>query len=308
MHKVKKAILPIAGMGTRFLPASKAMPKEMLTLVDKPVIQYVVEEAIASGIEEIIMVTGRGKHTIEDHFDRSIELESYLEKRGQIAELENVRKISDLCDFWYIRQKEALGLGHAILRTRDLISDEPFAVLLGDDIMHSDREPVLMQLIETHLETGVSVVGVQAVEGPRISKYGVVDPITGNHPANTVLVKGFVEKPPFEKAPSKLAIMGRYILTPEIFYWLEKVECDHKGEIQLTEGLNMLCQNSPVYARDFYGKRYDTGDKLGFLMATVEFALRRDDLGDEFREYLASLRPLADRRRSDIGLAGKGPV
>lgn len=298
MHKVRKAILPVAGMGTRFLPASKAMPKEMMTLVDKPVIQYIVEEAIASGIEEIIMVTGRGKHAIEDHFDRSVELENHLEKRGQKIELENVRKISELCDFWYIRQKEALGLGHAVLRARDLIGDEPFAVLLGDDVMYSDREPVLMQLIETHLETGASVVGVQPVEGPEISKYGVIDPVTGVHPPDTVLVKGFVEKPPFEKAPSKLAIMGRYILNPEIFYWLEKVEGDHKGEIQLTEGLNMLCKESPVYARDFYGKRYDTGDKLGFLKATVEFALRREDLGDEFSEYLATLWPQMDRRKS----------
>ena len=301
MHKIRKAILPVAGMGTRFLPASKAMPMEMLTLVDKPVIQYIVEEAIASGIEEIIMVTGRGKHTIEDHFDRSVELEHHLEKRGQRTDLENVKKISDLCDFWYIRQKEPLGLGHAVLRARDLIGDEPFAVLLGDDVMYSDRQPVLMQLIETHLETGASVVGVQPVEGPRISKYGVVDPVTGNHPQNTVLVKGFVEKPPFEKAPSNLAILGRYILSPEIFYWLEKVEHDHKGEIQLTEGLNLLCQESPVYARDFYGIRYDTGDKLGFLKATVEYALRRDDLGDEFREYLSSLTPHVECRKTGSG-------
>ncbi len=298
MHKVKKAILPVAGMGTRFLPASKAMPKEMLALVDKPVIQYVVEEAIASGIEEIIMVTGRGKNAIEDHFDHSIELENHLEKRGQLTELEGVRKISNLCDFWYIRQKEPLGLGHAILRARDLIDDKPFAVLLGDDVMYSDREPVLMQLIETYLETGASVVGVQTIEGPQISKYGVIDPVPGSEKGSSVLVKGFVEKPPFEIAPSKLAILGRYILTPEIFDYLEKVEHDHKGEIQLTEGLNMLCKKSPVYAHDFYGKRYDTGDKLGFLKATVEFALRRGDLGDEFREYLTSLKPPVDRRRS----------
>lgn len=297
MHKIKKAILPVAGMGTRFLPASKAMPKEMLALVDKPVIQYVVEEAIASGIEEIIMITGRGKNAIEDHFDHSIELENHLERRGQIAELEAVKKISNLCDFWYIRQKEPLGLGHAILRARDLIDNEPFAVLLGDDVMYSDREPVLMQLIETHLQTNASVIGVQTIEGPQISKYGVIDPLTGDHPPNTVLVKGFVEKPPFEKAPSKLAILGRYILMPEIFYWLEKVEKDHKGEIQLTDGLNMLCKESPVYARDFYGKRYDTGDRLGFLKATVEFALRRPDLGDAFHEYLTTLKPPVDRRK-----------
>lgn len=298
VHKVRKAILPVAGMGTRFLPASKAMPKEMITLVDKPVIQYIVEEAIASGIEEIIMITGRGKNAIEDHFDRSVELEAHLDKRGQKTELENVRKISDLCDFWYIRQKEPLGLGHAILRGRDLVGNEPFAVLLGDDVMYSDREPVLMQLIETHLQTNASVVGVQSIEGPEVSKYGVIDPVTGDHPPNTVLVKGFVEKPPLEKAPSKLAILGRYILTPEIFYWLEKVEKDHKGEIQLTEGLNMLCKDSPVYARDFYGIRYDTGDKLGFLKATVEFALRRNDLGDEFRDYLNTLKPPVDRRKN----------
>ncbi|TBR21628.1 MAG: UTP--glucose-1-phosphate uridylyltransferase GalU [Candidatus Nitrosotenuis sp.] len=301
VHKIKKAILPVAGMGTRFLPASKAMPKEMLTLVDKPVIQYIVEEAIASGIEEIIMVTGRGKNAIEDHFDRSLELEHHLEKRGQKIELEKVRKISDLCDFWYVRQKEPLGLGHAILRGRDIIGNEPFAVLLGDDVMYSDREPVLMQLIETHLQTNASVIGVQEVAESEISKYGVIDPQTGDHPPKTVLVKGLVEKPAAEKAPSKLAILGRYILTPEVFYFLEKVEHDHKGEIQLTEGLNMLCKEAPVYAHDFYGIRYDTGDKLGFLKATVEHALRRPDLGDEFRQYLSSLRPPVDRRKPRNG-------
>ena len=285
---IKKAVLPVAGMGTRFLPATKSSPKEMLPLVDKPVIQYVIEEAIASGIEQIIMVTGRGKNSIEDHFDRSVELEQLLESKNKLEELKQVRKISEMCDFCYIRQKEPLGLGHAILRARDIVGDEPFAVLLGDDIIHSEGKPGLKQLIELHEKTGGSVVAVEKIDKDNISKYGVVEP---ESPGDELCkIKSLVEKPSAADAPSDLAIIGRYILKPSIFDLLETVKPDKSNEIQLTAGLNMLCATEELYACKFDGKRYDSGNKLGFLIATVEFALRRDDLGGDFRQYLSKLK------------------
>lgn len=285
--KVKKAVFPVAGMGTRFLPATKSLPKEMLPLVDKPVIQYVVEEAIASGIEEVIMVTGRGKEAIENHFDRSVELETLLEKRHNAA-LEIVQKISNMCDFWYIRQKEPLGLGHAILKAKDLIGGDPFAVLLGDDIIHTSGTPGLKQLIDVYEKTGGSVIALEEVSRDRISQYGVVNPEWRD--GNLCKIKGLVEKPRAEDAPSNLAVIGRYVLTPSIFDYLENVLPDAKGEIQLTAGLNELCAHEDMYGCIFTGKRYDTGDKLGFLKATVEFGLMREDLGEDFKAFLASLK------------------
>lgn len=288
MKKIKKAVFPVAGMGTRFLPATKASPKEMLPLVDKPLIQYVVEEAIASGIEEIIMITGRGKNAIEDHFDRSVELESLLAKKNMADELEEVKKISELCDFWYIRQKEPLGLGHAVLRARDLVGDEPFAVLLGDDIIYSDNTPALKQLVDVYDKTGGSVVALEEIDKDKISSYGVADP--EHFEDGLCKIKGFVEKPSADEAPSNLAIIGRYILTPKIFEILAEIKPDKSGEIQLTSGINSLCSEEELYGCKFEGKRYDAGNKLGFLIATVEYALRRDDLGDDFRKYLTSLK------------------
>ena len=288
MSRIKKAVLPVAGMGTRFLPATKSSPKEMLPLVDKPVIQYVIEEAIASGIEQIIMITGRGKNAIEDHFDRSVELEHLLESKNKHEELEQVRKISEMCDFCYIRQKEPLGLGHAILRARDIVGNEPFAVLLGDDLIHSNGKPGLKQLIELYEKTGGSIVAVEKVDKENISKYGVVEPYSTDD--ELCKVKSLVEKPNADEAPSDLAIIGRYILKPSIFDLLETVQPDKSNEIQLTAGLNMLCATEELYGCKFEGKRYDTGNKLGFLIATVEFAMRRDDLGKDFGKYLSKLK------------------
>ena len=287
MSKVKKAILPVAGMGTRFLPATKASPKEMLPIVDKPMIQYVIEEAIDSGIEEIIMITGRGKNAIEDHFDNAVELEILLEQKEKHEELKIIRNISNMCDFWYIRQKEPLGLGHAILRAKHLIKDESFAVLLGDDIIYSENEPALKQLLNVHDATGASVVALEKIPKVDISKYGVADIFSES--GRQSKIKGLVEKPPVEKAPSDLAIIGRYVLTPAIFELLETVQADSSGEIQLTAGLNLLCQKEEMSGYQFTGKRYDAGNKLGFLKATVEFALRREDLGADFKNYLQSL-------------------
>ncbi len=288
MGKIRKAVFPVAGMGTRFLPATKASPKEMLPLVDKPLIQYVVEEAIASGIEEIIMITGRGKNAIEDHFDRSIELENLLKEKNKDQKLEDIRKISEMCEFCYIRQKEPLGLGHAVLKARNLLGNEPFAVLLGDDIIYSDNTPALKQLIDVHDKTGASVIALEEIEKSQISSYGVADPEYFDN--NICKIRGFIEKPPADDAPSNLAIIGRYILTPAIFDLLEKLERDKSGEIQLTGGINGLCKIEDVYGCKFHGKRYDAGSKLGFLIATVEYALRRNDLGEDFRKYLLSLK------------------
>ncbi len=277
----------MAGMGTRFLPATKASPKEMLPLVDKPLIQYVVEEAIAAGINEIIMVTGRNKNAIEDHFDRSVELELLLESKGANDLLKMVRGISEMCNFCYIRQKEPKGLGHAILRAKELVGDEPFAVLLGDDIIHSEGRPAIGQMMDIFNRVNGSVIAVEKAPMKDISAYGVIDPEPAGEGVSRI--KSMVEKPPIDKAPSNLAIIGRYILTPEIFDYIEATKPDSKGEIQLTTALNSMLAATPMYGYEFEGIRYDAGDKLGFLKATVEFALRREDLGDSFKQYLKEL-------------------
>jgi UTP--glucose-1-phosphate uridylyltransferase len=278
--RIAKAVFPAAGLGTRFLPATKAQPKEMLPLVDKPLIQYVVEEAVEAGIRNITIVTGRGKNAIEDHFDVSYELEQVLETRGKSEQLAEVRHISNMINVSYVRQKEALGLGHAILVARDLIGNEPFAVMLGDDIIDSPV-PCMKHMIDLFCE----------VPHSEIHQYGVIRgvPVDGFN-GRVFRVQDVVEKPPQSEAPSNMAIIGRYILTPEIFNVLEKTRVGSGGEIQLTDGIRMLLEQQPVYAYMFEGTRYDAGDKLGFLKATVEFALRRADLGQDFRQYLKSLK------------------
>ena len=291
-RKVRKAVFPAAGLGTRFLPATKAQPKEMLPLVDKPIIQYAVEEALASGIETIIIVTGRGKSAIEDHFDVSYELEKILEERGRHDLLAIVRQVSDLIHVSYVRQKEALGLGHAILMAREMVGEEPFAVLLGDDIIDS-QVPCLRQMLDVYEHSPGSIVAIQQVPREMISQYGVISgsPIALNGRNDQLFqVSDLVEKPRAEAAPSNLAIIGRYILEPEIFACLESTQPGAGGEIQLTDGLRALLRERPIYGWRFEGKRYDAGDKLGFLTATVEFALRSPELGDAFRQYLKSLR------------------
>jgi UTP--glucose-1-phosphate uridylyltransferase len=288
--RIRKAVFPAAGLGTRFLPATKAQPKEMLPLVDKPIIQYVIEEAVASGVDNIVMVTGRGKSAIEDHFDVSYELESILQQRGKKDLLRQVRNISDLIKLIYVRQKEALGLGHAILMTREVVGNEPFAVMLGDDIIDAEV-PCLRQMIEVYEKYGQSVVAIQEVEGAAISSYGVIAgrPVDGND-GRLWEISDLVEKPPVEKAPSNLAIIGRYILTPEVYAAIDSTTPGSGGEIQLTDGLkNLLAGGQKIYGWRFHGRRHDAGDKLGFLKATVEFALKREDLGAPFREYLKSL-------------------
>ena len=289
--KVRKAVFPAAGMGTRFLPATKAQPKETLPLVDKPIIQYGVEEALDSGIDNIIVVTGRGKAAIEDHFDKSFELEHELEARGKTEELDLVRRISDLVRMSYIRQKEPLGLGHAVGVTRELVGDEPFAVVLADDIIRSSV-PCLKQLTNIYDYFGASVIAVMEVPRDKISAYGVVDADAVEFAGSKdrlFKVKDLVEKPSPEAAPSNLAIIGRYVLGAEIFDALDRTEPGRGGEIQLTDAIRNLMQNAPVYAYRFEGERFDAGDKLGFLQATVQFALDREDLGGEFREYLKGL-------------------
>lgn len=290
-RKVCKAVFPAAGLGTRFLPATKAQPKEMMPLVDKPLIQYGVEEALASGCDQIIVVTGRGKAAIEDHFDVSYELEKMLEERGKTDLLATVRQISDMIHIAYVRQKEAMGLGHAVLMARELIgSDEPFAVILADDIIDAPV-PCLKQMIEVYNETGCSVLATQVVEGSAISAYGVLaaKPVPGKWNGRLFEVQDLVEKPKPADAPSNLAIIGRYILTPAIFDMLASTELGAGGELQLTDGLKRLLKKEKIYGYTFEGKRYDTGDKFGFLKATVEFALKRDDLGTDFRRYLKTL-------------------
>jgi UTP--glucose-1-phosphate uridylyltransferase len=285
--RVRKAVFPAAGLGTRFLPATKAQPKEMLPLVDKPTIQYVVEEAVASGLEEIIIVTGRGKRAIEDHFDASFELEYYLQDRGKLDELAQIKTISELASASYVRQKEPRGLGHAVLCARALVGDEPFAVFLGDDIVATETVPCMRQLLDVFERYDGSVIAVERVPRERIHQYGVIAgrPIGGN----VYEIADLVEKPSAAEAPSDLAIIGRYVLTPDLFPILAETGEDPRGEIQLTSGLRTLAARRPMYALAFEGKRYDTGDKLGFLKATVEFALARPDLADEFRAYLKSL-------------------
>jgi len=288
--KVCKAVFPAAGLGTRFLPATKAQPKEMMPLVDKPIIQYSVEEAMASGCDQIIIITGRGKAAIEDHFDVSYELEKMLEERGKTDLLAIVRQISEMIHIAYVRQKEALGLGHAVLMARELIGDEPFAVILADDIIDA-KVPCLKQMIDVYNETGCSVLATQVVEGKAISAYGVLDakPVPGKWNGRLFEVQNLVEKPKPEDAPSNLAIIGRYILTPAIFGALQSTDVGAGGELQLTDGLKHLLKKEKIYGYTFEGKRHDTGDKLGFLKATVEFALKREDLGGDFREYLKAL-------------------
>ncbi|MDB1921744.1 UTP--glucose-1-phosphate uridylyltransferase GalU [Clostridium tertium] len=283
--KVRKAIIPAAGLGTRFLPATKAQPKEMLPIVDKPTIQYIIEEAVASGIEEILIITGRNKKCIEDHFDKSVELEMELEKNHKEDLLELVRGISDMVDIHYIRQKEPKGLGHAILCARAFVGNEPFAVLLGDDVVDSEV-PCLKQLMDCYKEYKTSILGVQTVAHEDVNKYGIVD---GIHIEDRVYkVKKLVEKPAIDEAPSNVAILGRYIITPQIFDVLQNTEPGKGGEIQLTDALQTLIGNEAMYAYNFEGRRYDVGDKLGFLQATVEYALKRDELREPFIQYLTS--------------------
>jgi UTP--glucose-1-phosphate uridylyltransferase len=286
MQKVKKAIIPAAGLGTRFLPATKAQPKEMLPIVDKPTIQYIIEEAVASGIEDIIIVTGRGKRAIEDHFDKSYELEETLAKKGKYEMLEEVQGISKLANIHYIRQKEPLGLGHAISCASRFIGDEPFAVLLGDDIVHSPDKPCLKQLVDVYERYNSSVIGVQEVQEQDVSKYGVISINQNGIEDGVYHINDLVEKPKREEAPSNYAIMGRYVLRPEIFEILENQKPGAGGEIQLTDAIKTLNQLQMVVGYEFEGERHDVGDKFGFVRATVEFALERDDLKPEVMEYL----------------------
>jgi UTP--glucose-1-phosphate uridylyltransferase len=286
-QKIRKAVFPAAGLGTRFLPATKASPKEMLPLVDKPLIQYVVEEAVAAGVESIIIVTGRGKTAIEDHFDISFELENMLRERGKGELVEEARSVSELARVSYVRQKQALGLGHAILQAKDFVEGEPFAVMLADDIVDA-RVPALRQMLDIYEETGAPVLGTMSVAGEAISRFGVLD--AEEIRPGVFRVRDMVEKPPFEEAPSDLAIIGRYILTPDIFAEIENTKPGAGGEIQITDAMRALLRKRDFYAVRFEGTRHDAGDKLGFHIATVEFALKRPDLGPRFREYLRSLK------------------
>jgi UTP--glucose-1-phosphate uridylyltransferase len=286
---VRKAVFPAAGLGTRFLPVTKAQPKEMLPLVDKPIIQYGVEEAKAAGIDNIILVTGRGKNAIEDHFDVSVELETFLEARGKREQLDEIRKISNMINFAYVRQGEPLGLGHAVLVTRDLVGDEPFAVILGDDVIDADP-PAIRQLIDVFYRVQGPVLAVERVPMDEVSSYGVIAIDTSVDLGKGVFrVKDLVEKPARADAPSDMAIIGRYVLTPDIFPALAATKSDRTGEIQLTNGLRELLKTRPIYACEINGVRHDTGNKLGFLKAVVYFALRRPDLADKFTAYLTSL-------------------
>jgi UTP--glucose-1-phosphate uridylyltransferase len=289
--KVRKAVFPAAGLGTRFLPATKAQPKEMLPIVDKPLIQYGVEEAMHSGVQNIIIVTGRGKSSIEDHFDVSFELEQLLESKNKGDMLSMVRSISDMIDVSYVRQKEALGLGHAVLRAKELVGNEPFVVILSDDIIASET-PCVRQLLDVYEYYGAPVLALMEVPREQISAYGVVDAelVADNGRENRLYrIRNMVEKPKPADAPSNLAIIGRYVLTPEIFTCIEKIEPGSGGELQLTDALKYLLRNRPIYGLKFEGTRYDAGDKLGFLKATVEFALNRHDLGEPFRDYLKTV-------------------
>jgi len=283
---IRKAVFPAAGLGTRFLPATKAQPKEMLPLVDKPIIQYGVEEAVASGVANIILVTGRGKNAIEDHFDVSVELETFLETRGKTELLAEIRKISNLINFSYVRQGEPLGLGHAVLVTRPLVGDEPFAVILGDDVIDA-TPPALQQMIDVFQEVQGPVVAIERVPEQDVSAYGILD--AEEIRPGVYRIRDMVEKPRREEAPSDLAIIGRYILTPDIFPALEATVTDRTGEIQLTNGLRRLLKERPVYGCRIDGVRHDTGNKLGFLKAVVYFALRRPDLAEPFTEYLRTI-------------------
>lgn len=285
--KVRKAVIPVAGLGTRFLPATKASPKEMLAIVDKPALQYIVEEASASGIESILFITNRGKTAIENHFDHNIELEMALERSGKQKALEQVQQINKMANIFYVRQNETLGLGHAILCAKDFVGDEPFAVLLGDDMVYHPQRPCIGQLIDEYEKNGVSIVGCQSVEPQQISKYGCIEgECVGEH---LMRIRHMVEKPAVEEAPSNVAVMGRHVLDPMIFRYLEETKPGYGGEIQLTDALRAMAQEHCVLAYDFQGRRFDIGDKEGFLEATVEFALKDPDLRDEFSRYLKSL-------------------
>jgi UTP--glucose-1-phosphate uridylyltransferase len=285
-NKIRKAVFPAAGLGTRFLPATKASPKEMLPLVDKPLIQYGVEEAVASGIESILIVTGRDKTTIEDHFDISFELEHMLKERGKTELLAEVRAVSEMARISYTRQKEALGLGHAIYQGKDFVGDEPFAAVLADDIVDAET-PALKQMIDVYEKYDAPVIATMQVAGEAISRFGVID--AEEVEPGVYRINDMVEKPPLVEAPSDLAIIGRYILTPDIFSAIEQTTPGAVGEIQITDAMRLLLKSRPFYALKLNGKRHDAGDKLGFLIATVELALKRGDLGDDFREYLTSL-------------------
>jgi UTP--glucose-1-phosphate uridylyltransferase len=284
--KIRKAIIPAAGLGTRFLPATKAMPKEMLPIVDKPTIQYIVEEAIESGIEDIIIVTGKGKRAIEDHFDHSLELEQNLFEKGKLELLEEVQKSSNMVDIHYIRQKEPRGLGHAVWCARKFIGNEPFAVLLGDDIVQANT-PCLKQMMDLYEKHQRSIIGVQSVNDHEVHRYGIVDAEQMSDRLHKII--NLIEKPSKEQAPSNLAIMGRYILTPKIFDILDNQEVGAGGEIQLTDAISRLTEYESVYAYDFEGIRYDVGEKLGFIKTTIEFALQREDIQDDLMKYLADI-------------------
>ena len=287
-HKMKitKAVIPAAGMGTRFLPATKAQPKEMLPIVDKPTLQYVIEEVAEAGIEDILIITSRNKQAIEDHFDRNIELERMLEQKGKIDELKEVQQLSELANIFYIRQKVPLGLGHAVLCARQFVGSEPFAVLLGDDVVHAEV-PCIRQMAEIYEQKRRTVLGVQQVGWDNVHKYGIVD--AGADSGRIVRVRQLTEKPPREEAKSDLAVLGRYIIDPEIFDILKTTPPGSGGEIQLTDALNVLAERQPVWAYTFEGRRYDVGDRLGFLEATIEYALRREDLAPDLIAFLAGL-------------------
>ena len=294
MQKIRKAIIPAAGLGTRFLPATKAQPKEMLPIVDKPAIQFIIEEAIDSGIEEILIITGRNKRSIEDHFDRSLELEMQLKAQGKYDQLKMIEEISDVT-IHFIRQKEALGLGHAVLCAKQFVGYEPFAVMLGDDLVDAEV-PCLSQLIDVYNDLGGSVLGVQEVSEDAVSNYGIIAPRAVK--PNVWQAMDLIEKPAKEEAPSRLAVLGRYILDPEIFTILEKTEPGRGGEIQLTDAIRVLAGQQAVYAYNFYGRRYDIGDKEGFLEATVEQALKRPELRDRFMKYLVkTIGPLLQEQK-----------
>ncbi|MFJ5759276.1 UTP--glucose-1-phosphate uridylyltransferase GalU [Neobacillus sp. NPDC093182] len=294
MKRVRKAIIPAAGLGTRFLPATKAMPKEILPIVDKPTIQYIVEEAVASGIEDIIIVTGKGKRAIEDHFDNAMELEQNLIEKEKFDLLDKVKYATNLADIHYIRQKEPKGLGHAVWCARNFIGNEPFAVLLGDDIVQSDT-PCLKQLINQYEDTYSSVIGVQTVSDSDTHRYGIIDP--SSQEGRRYQVSNFVEKPKPGTAPSNLAIMGRYILTPEIFMFLDRQEKGAGGEVQLTDAIQKLNEIQRVFAYDFEGTRYDVGEKFGFVKTTIEFALQHEDLHDDMIDYLKNLVSSLDKEK-----------
>lgn len=288
MQKIRKAVIPAAGFGTRFLPETKAMPKEMLPIVDKPTIQYIVEEIKASGIEQILIISGHAKRAIEDHFDSSPELEQHLYESGKMDLLKEVRQVASV-KIHYTRQQYMRGLGDAILCAKEFMDGEPFGVILGDDVVYNDSgEPALKQLISQYDKTGGTIIGCQLVRPEQVSSYGIINGTPTENP-DLLKVKNMIEKPSIEEAPSRFAALGRYVITPEVFKILEQTKPGKGGEIQLTDALRVMAKNGNVYAYNFKGKRYDTGNKLGYLKATVEFALRRDDIGPEFRQYLKSL-------------------